>query len=156
MAKREIPLFIIDTSRKHKKGECDFIVCTDKDNGFIARTEYIQGQNDEVGDDYRITKAQNGISLKASIIRYTGANINPTDIRSLLKKGVEYFTLSVTRTMNINNPSRQECVDYIRILIRSNMKNLDEAKDYTERKIVLTSLHMLEAAIGYINKDENE
>lgn len=36
MAKREIPLFIIDNTRNHKRGECDFLVCTDKDNGFIA------------------------------------------------------------------------------------------------------------------------
>lgn len=41
MAKREIPLFIIDTLRNHKRGECDFIVCTDKDCGFIAKVDYI-------------------------------------------------------------------------------------------------------------------
>ena len=39
--KREIPLFIVDSSRKHKKGECDYICCTDKDSGFIAKIDYI-------------------------------------------------------------------------------------------------------------------
>ena len=41
MAKREIPLFIIDTLRNHKRGECDFLVCTDKDCGSILDAEII-------------------------------------------------------------------------------------------------------------------
>lgn len=52
MAKREIPLFIVDTSRNHKRGECDFLVCTDKDNGFLAKVDYVDGEKEEVGDDY--------------------------------------------------------------------------------------------------------
>lgn len=45
MAKREIPLFIIDNTRNHKRGECDFLVCTDKGNGFIAKVDYMDGEN---------------------------------------------------------------------------------------------------------------
>lgn len=52
--KREIPLFIVDSSRKHKKGECDYICCTDKDSGFIAKIDYIDGEIEETGSDYRI------------------------------------------------------------------------------------------------------
>ena len=48
MAKREIPLFIVDTSRNHKRGECDFLVCTDKDNGFLAKVDYVDGEKEEV------------------------------------------------------------------------------------------------------------
>lgn len=47
MAKRSVPLFIIDRSRRHKLGECDFIVCTDLDNGFIARVDYVDGEHEE-------------------------------------------------------------------------------------------------------------
>lgn len=39
MAKREIPLFIIDNTRNHKRGECDFLVCTDKDKVYIDNFE---------------------------------------------------------------------------------------------------------------------
>lgn len=52
--KREFPLFIVDHNRAHKFGEVDFIYCSDIDNGFIAKVEYIDGIVEEVGEDYRI------------------------------------------------------------------------------------------------------
>lgn len=54
MAKREIPLFIVDTSRNHKRGECDFLVCTDKDNGFLAKVDYVDGEKEKVGDEHEV------------------------------------------------------------------------------------------------------
>lgn len=41
MAKREIPLFVFDKNRWHSQGECDFIICTDIDNSFVARVDYV-------------------------------------------------------------------------------------------------------------------
>lgn len=43
--KREFPLFIVDHNRAHKFGEVDFIYCSDIDNGFIAKVEYIDGRH---------------------------------------------------------------------------------------------------------------
>lgn len=75
--KREIPLFIVDSSRKHKKGECDYICCTDKDSGFIAKIDYIDGEIEETGSDYRIGLSKNGISCRMKIVRAMGEN--PTE-----------------------------------------------------------------------------
>ena len=71
--KREFPLFIVDHNRAHKFGEVDFIYCSDIDNGFIAKVEYIDGIVEEVGEDYRIEPGLSGsnISAKISIKRIT-------------------------------------------------------------------------------------
>ena len=89
MAKREIPLFIVDTSRNHKRGECDFLVCTDKDNGFFAKVDYVDGEKEEVGDDYRIGCPRNGVSLRIQIYQMIGTHPNVGNIRTLLKKGMD-------------------------------------------------------------------
>ena len=89
MAKREFPLFILDTLRTHKRGECDYLVCTDRDNGFIAKIDFIPGEKEETGADYRISYANDGISCRIRIQQMTGANSRESDIRTLLKKGLE-------------------------------------------------------------------
>lgn len=91
--KREFPLFIVDHNRAHKFGEVDFIYCSDIDNGFIAKVEYIDGIVEEVGEDYRIEPGLSGsnISAKISIKRITGKNPDKTKIRGLLKQAMKYL-----------------------------------------------------------------
>lgn len=154
MAKREIPLFIIDALRTHKRGECDFLVCTDRDNGFIAKIDFIPGDKEETGADYRIGYANNGISCRIRIQQMTGVNSRESDIRTLLKKGLDYYVQSVRCQVNIERPSRQQCADFIRQLIRGNMKALDDAgSDYARRNIVKKSLSMLEASADYLTNN---
>lgn len=154
MAKREFPLFILDTLRTHKRGECDFLVCTDRDNGFIAKIDFIPGEKEEAGADYRIGYANDGISCRIRIQQMTGANSRESDIRTLLKKGLEYYVQAVRCQVNIERPSRQQCADFIRQLIRGNMKALDDAgSDYARRNIVKKSLSMLEASADYLMKN---
>lgn len=153
MAKREIPLFIIDTARAHKKGDCDFLVCTDIESGFIAKADYIDGEREEIGDDYRISYVNGGISLKIQIQRMTGANPQVSSIRTLLKKGMEYFVKIVSVPCNVEHPSKKECADFVGLLIRGNRKNLDEAgADYNERRTVEASLAMLQATKDYLQE----
>ena len=97
--KREIPLFIVDSSRKHKKGECDYICCTDKDSGFIAKIDYIDGELEETGSDYRIGLSKNGISCRMKIVRSMGENPTETAVRSLLKKGMEYYSTIIQKML---------------------------------------------------------
>lgn len=95
--KREFPLFIVDHNRAHKFGEVDFIYCSDIDNGFIAKVEYIDGFIEEVGEDYRIEPGLSGsnISAKISIKRITGKNPDKTKIRGLLKTGYEVLYIAI-------------------------------------------------------------
>ena len=67
MARREIPLFILDHSRKHKVGPYDFLVCTDKDNGFVAKVDYVIGMGELSTDMVRIGAARNGILMRIEI-----------------------------------------------------------------------------------------
>ena len=101
MAKREIPLFIVDTSRNHKRGECDFLVCTDKDNGFLAKVDYVDGEKEEVGDDYRIGCPRNGVSLRIQIYQMIGTHPNVGNIRTLLKKGKGTYSGSLKLNFKI-------------------------------------------------------
>ena len=144
--KREIPLFIIDTKKSHKKGECDFIVCTDQNNGFVAKVEYVAAAEPEYGEDYRIDCNRNGLSVKTTIKRIFGGNPKATEVKSLLKKGVDYYVESVTLSVDATKATTAECIDFIEKLSAGNKHYLEEAGiDYEERKVILTSLAMLDA-----------
>lgn len=151
--KREIPLFIIDTKKSHKKGECDFLVCTDKDSGFVAKIEYITASSPEYGDDYRIDYCRNGLSVRLSIKRFIGENPNTGNIRTLMKKGLEYYVEAVTLAVDATKATTDECIDFIEKLADGNKQYLDEAGiDFDERKIILTSLMMLDAVKNKLYK----
>lgn len=153
--KRDIPLFIIDTKKTHKHGECDFLACTDRDNSFVARIEYIPSQQSSYGDDYRIDYNRNGLSVKIQIIRITGLNPSTGAIKTLMKKGLDYYTESVTLSVDATRATTKECIDFIEKLTAGNRQYLQEAGiDHEERSIVLTSLMMLDAIKNKLYKLE--
>lgn len=155
MAKREIPLFIIDTSRNHKRGECDFLVCTDKDNGFIAKVDYINGEIEEVGDDYRIGCPKRGVSCRIKIQQMIGKNSRTNEIRTLLKKGMDYFVKTVQKPIHVDAPTKEECVTFLYLLIRMNKNELNDAgSDYNARKVVENTIKMLQASADYLLNDK--
>lgn len=151
--KREIPLFIIDTKKSHKKGECDFLVCTDQDNGFVAKVEYIAESEPKYGDDYRIDCNRNGLSIKTSIKKIFGSNPKTTELRTLLKKGVDYYVEAATLSVDATKATTDECIEFIEKLINGNKHYLEEAgSDYNERMIVYSSLKMLESVKNKLYK----
>lgn len=155
MAKREIPLFIIDIARNHKRGECDFLVCTDKDNGFIAKVDYISGEIEEVGDDYRIGHSKRGVSCRIQIQQMIGKNSRTNEIRTLLKKGMDYFVKTVQKPIHVDAPTKEECATFLELLVRTNKKSLDEAgSDYDEHKVVENTIKMLQASADYLLNDK--
>lgn len=144
--KREIPLFIIDTKKTHKKGECDFLVCTDVDNSFVARIDYIPSQEASYGEDYRIDYSRNGISVRLSLLRLTGKNPTPSRIKSLMKKGLDYYAESVTLSVDATRATTRQCIDFIEKLTAGNRHYLQETGiNQKERTTILTSLMMLDA-----------
>lgn len=144
MAKREIPLFILDKNRWHSLGECDFIICTDIDNSFVARVDYVT-EPEMVSDTVKIVKGANGINLKLEIKRITGQNPSPASIRTLMRKACEYIIKNAIIPVNVTEPSNEDCINFLEILIESNRHNLKEVGvDYDARKIVATSLVILE------------
>lgn len=149
--KRTIPLFILDTTRRHKKGECDYVVCTDKDNGFIAKVDCVQTDKAEVGEDYRIGCCNNGISVRVAIQRMTGANPEASRIRTLLKAAMLYYVDCTQVEIDTAEPTRAECAQFLGILIRGNLHNVDAAgSNFIERQTTLRSLKMLQAIKAYL------
>lgn len=128
--------------------EVDFIYCSDIDNGFIAKVEYIDGIVEEVGEDYRIEPGLSGsnISAKISIKRITGKNPDKTKIRGLLKQAMKYYTSLSTFSADIGNITVRQMVLFIDTLILDGRKNAIAAgSDYNYRNTVLTSIAFLEA-----------
>lgn len=147
MAKREIPLFICDTSRWHNQGDADFIACTDQDNGFVARIDIVSSDEpDTVTDTLRIGHENRGYKMRMEIKRVTGNNPTTSAIRTLMKKACDYYCDNKRTPLHAENPCTLECVRFLNILIDGNRQNLQDAgADYAERKTVETSLKMLEA-----------
>lgn len=155
--KREIPLFIIDTKKSHRRGECDFLVCTDKDNGFIAKIDYIEQTQPEHGEDYRIDYCRGGLSVKLSIKRVFGTNPDKTHTRTLMKRGLDYYMDSVTLAVNANKISTQDCIEFIDKLSEGNKQYLQEAgADFEELQTVKMSLLMLDAVKDKLIKQNNQ
>ncbi|WP_298110494.1 hypothetical protein [uncultured Bacteroides sp.] len=147
MAKREIPLFIIDTAHWHNQGDADFVVCTDQDSGFIARVDIVGAdQPDTVTDTIRIGHENRGYKMRMEIKRITGKNPSPSAIRTLMKKACDYYAENKRTPIHSDEPSTLECVRFLNLLIDGNRQNLqDSGGDFTRRKTVETSLKMLEA-----------
>ena len=67
-------------------------------------------------------------------------------IRTLLKKGAEYFLKSVTCEVHVKNPSREECANFLNTLVRMNKQYVDDAgSDYQARQATIHTIMMLEA-----------
>lgn len=147
MAKREIPLFICDTSRWHNQGDADFIACTDQDNGFVARIDIVSSDEpDTVTDTLRIGYGNRGYKMRMEIKRVTGNNPTPSAIRTLMKKACDYYCENKRTLLHTENPTTLECVRFLNMLIDGNRQNLQESGgDFARRKTVETSLKMLEA-----------
>lgn len=149
--KRELPLFIVDTSRRHKLGEADFITCTDRDDGFIARVDYVETSAEEVGDDYRIGLANGSVSARIQILRRTGQRPTPTATRSLLKAAMLYYEKITRFSVNVNEPTVDECIRFVDSSIRANYSNLAEAST-SERGTIQMSLVIMNAIKNYLKK----
>lgn len=147
MAKREIPLFIVDTARWHNQGNADFVVCTDQDSGFVAKIDIVNtDQPDTVTDTLRIGYENRGYKLRMEVKRVTGNNPSPSAIRTLMKKACDYYVENKRTPIHSHEPNTLECVKFLGLLIDGNRQNLQEAGvDYNRRKTVETSLRMLEA-----------
>ena len=144
MARREIPLFILDRSRKHKVGPYDFLVCTDKDNGFVAKVDYVLGMDEMTTDQVRIGPARGGLRMRIQIKRMTGKNPDSTQLRSLLKKGMDYCTDVLSIRFQPIEYDTKTCIDFLERLIEANRQYVDE-RPLEERQTTQKSIRILEA-----------
>lgn len=153
--KRKNPLFIFDLTRQHKLGECDFVSVTDKDNGFVAKISYLDGDINEADDNNKTVSNGHGTSARMEITQFLGVRRDNHAVRTLLAKAMnEYMKRSVLE-VDSNAPSDAELVKFIDILIRGNRSQLaDVGSDVKSRQQLMTSLRLLEAAKNRISGDK--
>lgn len=143
--KREIPLFIFDLNRTHNLGECDFVTCTDKESGFIAEISYVENAKDYAGDAIRIVKGTNDVSAMMTIKRIIGEHPNASATRTLMKKAMDVYMKNTQKPINIKEPTNQQCIDFLEVMIRGNRHVVNEqGADFEGRATIITSLAMLE------------
>ena len=150
MMRRRNPLCIFDTNRCHKFGDCDWIVCTDKDNGFVAKVTYETGLQPTAGVNERISKPNaNGIQVHIKIVRaWINGYHTASDARAQLKQAEKIVRESTRSVVVTNEPTTQQVIDYLELLIHANSHALHGAGySTTEKQTTLTSLQMLQAAI---------
>ena len=144
--KREIPLFIIDTKKSHKHGECDFLTCTDVDNGFVARIDYVENEAPGMGDNYIVGYKRGVLAVKMTIKRIIGLNPNQGNIRTLMKKGLDYYVESVTLAVGATEVTTKQCIDVMDQLAEGNKHYIKEfGSDFEQLQTIKTSLMMLDA-----------
>lgn len=154
--KREIPLFIIDVSRSHKLGDCDFITCTDKENGFVAKVSYVEARKSEVGDTFRIEPNNTGYAARFEIVRMLGSKQDTSAMRTLLKKATMYFFENIHSTVSADGTSVGEMISFLDILIRGNKFNADDPNlSLQQRKTTLKGINMLERIKQQLMKNKN-
>lgn len=153
MAKREIPLFIFDLNREHNIGECDFVACTDVDNGFVAKINYVTDVDNIITDTVRIVRNNGPIKLRLEIKRITGKNPDKAAIKTLLKKAEDLYCERSQKHVNLDKPSKKDMIKFLDVLINGNKHYVSDAgSDYNERKTLLTSIAMLEAIKSELNE----
>lgn len=156
MTKREIPLFLFDCGREHNLGEADFVACTDIDNAFVAKIDYVSGYNEIATDTTRITRSNNGVQLRLDIKRVTGKNPEPAKMRTLLKKAEDLYVEQTQRPVNLKDPSADDMLNFLNALIDGNKGQLSDIKDIGERQMAMVSLSMLDAIKNFIKRNSNK
>lgn len=81
----------------------------------------------------------------------TGEHPTPTAVRSLLKKAMETYGKIALKTVNIDRPSKAECVKFLRQLAESNRGVMSE-RSLREQHIMKISIAMLEHTIDYLSE----
>lgn len=79
----------------------------------------------------------------------TGERSTETTTRTLLKRGMTYYGEFAQTPLNVDTPSREDCLKFLDILIRSNRSYLNKG-NLKERQITAMSLRMLECCKEYI------
>ena len=149
MARREIPLFVFDIQRKHNIGAFDYLVCTDKDNGFVARVDYVTDIPEMATDTERVGLTRGGIAMRMEIKRFTGANVKPSEVRTLMKMGMDYCSKVMTVNVDKDSPSVHDCIAFLGRLIQGNRANLGKLSPI-ERATTQKSLEMLTATLEHL------
>jgi hypothetical protein len=134
---RDFPLFIIDESRTHGRGEaeCDFLACTSRELPFVASITFVKEEDylekHDTGNLVLYSDSRHGLRLCIRVVSIAD-NYDAHTLKPLLKRAYKEIMLRKDLTsFNIENIENKDVINYIDILIsqakemlRNNPKNM--------------------------------
>ena len=138
--KREIPLFIIDSSRSHGRGrEKDFVVCTSKELPWYGEITILNERELEIDQDWKMKPSivmftdDNGAGLRGKL-KVTGMpgglyvdNKNRSYLQALMRRCLKEWRIRRgTVAVNLDNISNEAVVKFADTLLEQTRENLRE------------------------------
>lgn len=126
---RTYPLFIIDSSRQHGRGEeVDYISCTAADCQFVAKSEFVTNQiyleqYDKNNDKVIYSDPQRDLRIRITVLEIEG--YDPSRLRSLLRKALkEELERHKVIKVDIGNVKNEDIVKFADLLMGQTSETL--------------------------------
>lgn len=126
---RTYPLFIIDSSRQHGRGEeVDYISCTAADCPFIAKADIITNdvylqQYDKYNDKVVYSDLRMDLRIRITVIDI--GSYDQARLRVLLRKALkEQMDRHKARTVDVNNIKNEDIVKFADLLMGQTSETL--------------------------------
>lgn len=126
---RTYPLFIIDSSRQHGRGEeVDYISCTAADCPFIAKADFVTNktyieQYDKNNDKVIYSDVQCDLRIRITILEI--GSYDQARLRVLLRKALkEQMDRHKARTVDVNNIKNEDIVKFADLLMGQTSETL--------------------------------
>lgn len=145
---REYPLFIIDSSRQHGRGEeVDYISCTAADCQFVAKSEFVTNQiyleqYDKNNDKVIYSDVQMDLRIRITVLEI--AEYDPTRLRALLRKALkEQLERRKARKVDVNNIKNEDVVKFADLLMEQTAETLAANPEDKTAKMVRSILQKI-------------
>ena len=145
---RTYPLFIIDSSRQHGRGEeIDYISCTAADCQFVAKAEFVTNnvyveQYDRRNDKVIYSDLRMGLRIRITVLEIEG--YDPARLRVLLRKALkEQMDRHKARTVDVSNIKNEDVVKFADLLMGQTSETLAVNPDDKTAKMVRAILQKI-------------
>ena len=138
---RTYPLFIIDSSRQHGRGEeVDYISCTAADCQFVAKAEFVTNnvyveQYDKRNDKVIYSDLRMGLRIRITVLEIEG--YDPSRLRSLLRKALkEELERHKVIKVDIGNVKNEDVIKFADLLMLQTAETLaGDPEDKTAKTV---------------------
>ncbi len=138
---RNYPLFIIDSSRQHGRGEeIDYISCTASDCQFVAKAEFVTNnvyveQYDKNNDKVIYSDVQRDLRIRITVLEIRV--YDPSRLRSLLRKALkEELERHKVIKVDIGNVKNEDVIKFADLLMLQTAETLaGDPEDKTAKTV---------------------
>ena len=145
---RNYPLFIIDSSRQHGRGEeIDYISCTASDCQFVAKAEFVTNQTyleqyDKNNDKVIYSDVQMDLRIRITVLEI--GEYDQARLRSLLRKALkEQLERRKARKVDVNNIKNKDVIKFADLLMGQTSETLAVNPDDKTAKMVRAILQKI-------------